>query len=69
MLLALTAASMPSGVHHMDIGFIVNTGDKVTFHFHKLHISWRKEKPAPSLAVYAYSPDKQLCLIQTLNSL
>ena len=30
-------------------------------------MSWRKEKPAPSLTVYVKSPDKQLCLIQRLN--
>ena len=46
---------------------MVNTGDKVTFHFHKLHKNWRKGKPPPSLTVYAYSRDKQLCVIQTLK--
>ena len=46
---------------------MVNTGDKATFHFHKLHKSWRKGDPPPSLTVYAYSSDKQLYVVQTLN--
>ena len=46
---------------------MVNTGDKVTSYFHKLHESWRKGKPLPSLTVYPYSPDKQSCVAQTLN--
>ena len=67
MLLALTTSSRDSGIHHLNIRFMVNTGDKVTFHFHKFHKSWRKGKPSPFLTVYAYSPDKQLCVVQTLN--
>ena len=54
-----------SEIHHLDIRFMVNTGDKATFHFHKLHKSWRKGKSPPSLAVHAYSSDKQLCVAQT----
>ena len=64
MLLALTTSSMASGIHHLDIGFMVNISDEVEFHFHKLHKSWRKGKPPPSLTMYAYSPDKQLRLVQ-----
>ena len=60
MFLALTASSRASGIHHLDIRFMVNTGDKVTFHFQTLHKSWRKGKPPPFLTVYAYSPGKQL---------
>ena len=67
MLLALTARSRASGIHHLDISLMVNAGDKVTFHFHKLQKSWRKGNPSPFLTVYAYSPDKQLCVVQTLN--
>ena len=69
MLLALTTSSTASGIHHLGIRFMfmVNTGDKVTFHFHKLHKSWRKGKPPPSLTVYAYSSDKQWCVVQIIN--
>ena len=67
MPLTLTTSSRGSGIHHLDIRFMVNTSDKVTFHFHKLHKSWRKGKPPPSLTVHSYSPDKQLCVVQTLN--
>ena len=67
MILVLTTSSRSSGIHYLDIRFTVNTGDKVTFHFHKLHKSWRKGKPQPSLTVHAYSPNKQLCVVQTLN--
>ena len=67
MLLALTTSSRDSGIHHLDIKFMVNTSDKVIFHSHKLHKSRRKGKPPPSLTMYVYSPDKQLCVIQTLN--
>ena len=61
MLLDLTKSSRASGRHHLDIRFVVNNGDKVTVRFHKLHKSWRKGKSPPSVTVYAYSPDKQLC--------
>ena len=61
MLLDLTTSSRASVIHHLDIKFMVS--DKVTFHFHKLHKSWRKGKPPLSLTVYAYSPDKQLCVV------
>ena len=67
MPLALTTSSRASGIRHVDIRFMVNNGDKVTFHFHKLHKSWKKAGFPPSLTVYAYSPDKQLCVVQTLN--
>ena len=62
-----TRTSRASGIHHLDIVSMLHASDKVTFHFHKLHKSLRKGKSLPSLAVYAYSPDKQPCLIQTLN--
>ena len=62
-----TRTSRASGIHHLDIVSMLNASDKVTFHFHKLHKSWRKGKSLPSFAVYAYSPDKQPCLVQTLN--
>ena len=65
MLLTLTASSIASGICHLDFRFMVNAGDKVTFHFHKLHKGWRKGKPPSSLTVYAYPPDKQLCVVQT----
>ena len=67
MLWALTISSRASGIHNLDIRFIVNTVDKVTFHFNKLHKSCRKGKPPASLTVYTYSPDKQLYVVQTLN--
>ena len=50
----LTTSSRASGIHHLEIRFMVNTGDKVTFHFHKLHKCWRKGKPPPSLTVHAH---------------
>ena len=43
ILLALTT-SRASGIHHLDIRFMANIGDTVTFHFHKLHQSWMKER-------------------------
>ena len=67
MVLFPTRTSRASGIHHLDIVSMLNASDKVTFHFHKLYKSWRKGKSLPSLAVYAYSPDKQPCLVQTLN--
>ena len=49
MLLTLATSSRVSVIHHPDIRFMVNTPEKVTFHFHKLHKSWRKGKPPSSL--------------------
>ena len=34
ILLFLTTSSRASGIHHLDIRLMVNTGDKVTLHFH-----------------------------------
>ena len=49
MLLALAPSSRVSEIHHLDIRFMVNTAEKVTFHFHKLYKSWWKGKPQSSL--------------------
>ena len=62
-----TTSSRASRIHHLDVRFMVNTADKVTVHFHKLHENLRKGKRPPSLTVYAYSPDKQLWVVQTLD--
>ena len=34
-----STSSRASGIHHLDVRFMVNTGDTVTFHFHNLHNS------------------------------
>ena len=54
MLLALTASSRASGIHYLHIRFIVNTGYKVAFHFHRLHTSWRKGKRLPFLSMHMH---------------
>ena len=37
MLLAPTKSSRVPGIYDLDIRFVVNTCDKVAFHFRKLH--------------------------------
>ena len=56
--LARTIASSSSSLHHLYIRYLVNTGSKVTFHFHKLHKSWKKGKAPPSVTVYSYIADE-----------
>ena len=56
----LTTSSRVSGVHYLDIRYMVKTGNKVIFYFHKLHKSWRKEKPPSFLTVHAYNYDEEL---------
>ena len=40
--------------------------NKVTFHFHKLHKSWRKGQPPPSICYYSFPEELELCLVETL---
>ena len=40
-----------SGLHHVDIRYKVKTGNKVTFHFQKLHKNWTKEYHLPLLTI------------------
>ena len=67
MLEVLTTSSRTSSLHYLDIRYMISTGDKVTFHFHKLHKSWRKGNASPSLTIYSYSADKELCMVKTLT--
>ena len=67
MLMALITTSRALGLHHLDIRYMVHTENKATFHFHKLHKSWRRGNPPPSLDMYAYHADKELCVIHTLD--
>ena len=45
---------------------MVNTGNKVTFYFHKLQKSWEKGDATPWLTVYSYNA-VELCFSKTLN--
>lgn len=57
-----------SSLHCPDIRYIrytANTGDNVTFHFRKIHKSWRKGNALPSLTVYNDGADESLCVVKT----
>ena len=47
---------------------MVNTGDKVTFHSHKLHKSWGKGNDLPSLEIYSYREDEDLRMVKTIDT-
>ena len=68
MLEVLTTSSGTFSLHYLDIRYMISTGDKVTFHFHKLHKRWRKGNASPSLSIYSYSADKELCMVKTLTT-
>ena len=59
MLMALTSAYSASAIHHLDIRYMVKGNGKYVFKFHRLHKSWRCEKPIPSLEFHEYSEDKK----------
>ena len=68
MLLSLTTASRVSGLQHLDIMYMEKRDNKVTFYFAKLHKSWHKGKPPPSLTNIGFPEDPQLCVIETLDT-
>ena len=68
MLLSLTTASRVSGWQHFDIRYMTKGDKKVTFYFAKLHKSWHKGKPPPSLTITGFPEDPQLCVIETLDT-
>ena len=67
MFFVLTSSLTASRLHCLDIRYIVNTGDKTTFHFHKLQENWRKGNAPHSLSIYSYRTDEELCVVKTLN--
>ena len=67
MFLVLTSSLTASRLHCLDIRCTVNTGDKTTFHFHKLQENWRKGNAPHSLSIYSYRTDEELCVVKTLN--
>ena len=54
MLLSLTTASRVLGLQHLDIRYMTKEDKKVTFYFAKLHKSWCKGKPTPSLTIIGF---------------
>ena len=64
-LLALTISSRTLGLHHLEIRNTGKTDNKGNLHFHKLHKSWRKGKPLPSLPVHA-PPDEEQWVTKSL---
>ena len=68
MLPSLTTASRVSGLQQLDIRYMTKRDNKVTFYFTKLHDSWRKGKPPPSLTIIGLPEDSQLCVIETLDT-
>ena len=51
----------------LDIRFMTKGNNKVTFHFHKLHKSWRKGQPPPSICYYSFPEELELCLVENLE--
>ena len=61
MLLALTSASRPSNIHHLDIRFMFLSEEKVVFNFAKLLKAWKKGRVPPKLEIFAFEKDADLC--------
>ena len=47
---------------------MVNTGDKITFHSHKLHKSWRKGNDPPSPKICSYRGDEDLRMVKAIDT-
>ena len=67
ILLAFTSASRASTIHHLDTRFMTRTDNRYQFTFHKLHKSWRRGKPPPTIEFYGFKEDKELCIVTTLD--
>ena len=67
MLLALTSASRASGIHHLDIRYMVKGPDRYIFSFGKLYKAWQRGKAPPEVTYYSYPHNKILCVIDTLE--
>ena len=67
ILLSLTTTSRVLRLRHLDIRYMTKGNDKVAFYFAKLHMSWRKGKPLPSLTIIGFPEDSQLCVNETLD--
>ena len=67
ILLAFTSASRASTIHHLDTRFMTRTDNRYQFTFHKIHKSWRREKPSPTIEFYGFKEDKELCIVTTLD--
>ena len=66
-LLALTTASRASMIQHLNTEFMAKDKDRYIFYFRKLHKSWRKGQAPPAITYFAFSEDKALCVVETLN--
>ena len=67
MLLPLNSASRVLGLRHLDIRFMTKAKNNYTFIFGELHKAWREGKPPPSLKVYTFEKDTNLCVVATLK--
>ena len=61
--MALSSASRASGIHHLDVRYILRPEGKLVFTFHKLESG----KAPPSLEFCEYTEDRDLCVVTTLN--
>ena len=66
-LLALTTTSRASMIQHLNAEFMANDKDRYIFYFSKLHKSWRKGQAPPAITYFAFSEDKALYVVETLN--
>ena len=65
--LALTYTLRVSIAQHLNARFIVKESNKTTFHFNKLHKSWRRWAPLPSICYYSYPEEPELCVVRNLE--
>ena len=67
ILLSLTTTSRVLRLQDLDIRYMTKGNNKVAFYFAKLHKSWRKGKPLPSLTITGFPEDSQLRVNETLD--
>ena len=61
---SLTDQELIRNLQHLGIRYMTKGDDKVIA---KLHKSWLKGKPPPSLTIFGFPEDPQLCVIETLD--
>ena len=54
-------------IQYLNTEFMAKDKDRYMFYFSKLHKRWRKGQAPPAITYFAFSEDKSLCVVETLN--
>ena len=52
---------------HLNATFVVKKSNKITFNFNKLHKSWKRGQPPPSICYYSFPEEPELCVVMVFE--